>query len=76
MGESTQLSFASKISGEFLSIWAKIPQISNFFGLIMDKIRPKSEEIIKSEPQPRGFTRFAQKNMYSVRVIYINSQKW
>jgi hypothetical protein len=32
MGESPQLNFAPKISGEFLSIWAKFPQISKFFG--------------------------------------------
>jgi hypothetical protein len=32
MGESAQLSFAPKISGGFLSIWAKFPQISKFFG--------------------------------------------
>jgi hypothetical protein len=32
MGEPAQLSFAPKISGEFLSIWAKFPQISKFFG--------------------------------------------
>jgi hypothetical protein len=31
MGESTQFSFAPKNSGEFLSIWAKFPQISKFF---------------------------------------------
>jgi hypothetical protein len=32
LGESAQLSFALKISGEFLSIWAKFPQITKFFG--------------------------------------------
>jgi hypothetical protein len=32
MGESAQLSFVPKISGEFLSIWAKFPQISKLFG--------------------------------------------
>jgi hypothetical protein len=36
MGEFAQLSFASKISGEFLPIWAKFPQISKFFGLSMN----------------------------------------
>jgi hypothetical protein len=30
MGESAQLSFAPKISGEFLSIWAKFPQNSKW----------------------------------------------
>jgi hypothetical protein len=40
MGESAQLSFAPKISGEFLSIWANFPQISKFFGWTMDEIRP------------------------------------
>jgi hypothetical protein len=29
MGESAQLSFAPKISGEFLSIWAKFPKSAN-----------------------------------------------
>jgi hypothetical protein len=40
MGESAQLSFAPKISGEFLLIWTKFPQISKFFGSTMDEIRP------------------------------------
>jgi hypothetical protein len=53
MGESAQLSFASKISGEFLSIWAKFPQNSKFFGCKMD-------EIFEGEPQLRGFARFGR----------------
>jgi hypothetical protein len=32
MGEPAQLSFTPKISGEFLSIWAKFPQFSKIFG--------------------------------------------
>jgi hypothetical protein len=39
MGDTAQLNFAQKISGEFLSIWAKFPQISKFFGWTMDEIR-------------------------------------
>jgi hypothetical protein len=42
MGETAQLSFALKISGEFFSIWAKFPQISKFFN---GRNSPKSEKI-------------------------------
>jgi hypothetical protein len=48
MGESAQLSFAPKISGEFLSIWAKFPQISKFFGWTMDEIRPNRQKFARN----------------------------
>jgi hypothetical protein len=70
MGKPAQLSFAPKISGEFLSIWAKFPQFSKFFGWAMDEIRPNwekfaqigrnSPEIFEGEPQLRGFAHFEQ----------------
>jgi hypothetical protein len=53
MGESAQLSFAPKISGEFLSIWAKFPQNSKFFGC----------KIFVGEPQLRGFARFGREKL-------------
>jgi hypothetical protein len=48
MGESAPLSFAPKISGEFLSIWAKFPQISKFFGWTMDEIRPNRKKLARN----------------------------
>jgi hypothetical protein len=48
MGASTQLSFVPKISGEFLSIWAKFLQISKFFGWPMDEIRPNWEKLARN----------------------------
>jgi hypothetical protein len=49
MGEPAQLSFAPKISGEFLSIWAKFAQIGR-----------NSPDIFEGEPQLRGFAHFEQ----------------
>jgi hypothetical protein len=46
--EPAQLSFAPKISGEFLSIWAKFPQISKFFGWTMDEIRPNRKKFARN----------------------------
>jgi hypothetical protein len=48
MGESAQLSFALKIAGEFLSIWASFPQISKFFGWTMDEIRPNRKKFARN----------------------------
>jgi hypothetical protein len=48
MGESAQLSFAPEISGEFLSIWAKFPQNSKFFGCKMDEIRPNRKKFARN----------------------------
>jgi hypothetical protein len=45
MGESAQLSFAPKISGEFFSIWAKFPKKQQILRLNNGRNSPKSEEI-------------------------------
>jgi hypothetical protein len=45
MGESAQLSFAPKISGEVLSIWGKFPQNSKFFGCKMDEENNKTSTV-------------------------------
>jgi hypothetical protein len=67
MGESAQLSFAPKISGEFLSIWAKFSdeQWTKFA-----QIGRNSPEIFEGEPQLRGFARFARKNIYCVYMQF------
>jgi hypothetical protein len=48
MGKSAQLSFASKISGEFFVVAVKFLQISKFFGLLMDKIRPDRKKMARN----------------------------
>jgi hypothetical protein len=40
--------FRPKISDEFLSIWAKFPQFSKFFGWAMDEIRPNWEKFTRN----------------------------
>jgi hypothetical protein len=72
MGESAQLSFAPKISGEFLSIWAKFPKSANSSAEQWTKfaiLGKNSPEIFEGEPQLRGFARFARKKIYCVLSI-------
>jgi hypothetical protein len=78
MGEPAQLSFAPKISGEFLSIWAKFPQFSKFFSWAMDEIHPNWEKFARnfwgrtSTARIRPFrTSLAQKKI----TVYVASEK-
>jgi hypothetical protein len=63
MGESSQLNFASKISGEFLPIWANFVHCSGEEFFDLGKFRPnrkKSARNFWGETQLRGFAHFGR----------------
>jgi hypothetical protein len=61
MGESAQLNFASKISGEFSPIWANFVHCSAEKFADLGKFRPNRKKFARnfwSETELRGFAHF------------------